>query len=99
MNEWKPTTELPKEGDFILIHKWCDIFAGWFYDYRNGVPYEDYVASYEPDDEDDKPECRDNYEYDRYRVSGFAYDKGAYWHEVIEWMPIPEVYNGVQNEN
>ena len=92
MNEWKPKTELPKDGDFILVHVWCNIFAGWFYDTRDGVSYEEYVASYEPDDEDDKPQCYEDYEYDRYKVAGlFTYGHREYWRDVIEWMPIPEI--------
>lgn len=88
-NEWKPTTELPKDGDFILVHKWCDVFAGWFCDDAGGWDYDEYVASC---DEDEEIQSREQYEDRRYKVNGRYYPYTRVdWSEVIEWMPLPEV--------
>ncbi len=93
MESWKNARkEMPKDGDFILIHKFCELFAGWFCDKMDGVSYEEYLKTFEPDDEDDEPMSRDDYDYRRYSVSGvYCNGKHAYWEDVKEWMPIPEV--------
>ena len=94
MNNWiDAKKEMPKAGEFVLIFTFCEMFAGYFADRYDGVDYETYVSTYEPDDEDDKPVCYEDYEFDRYYIDG-VFCRGcmhAEWRYVDKWMPIPEV--------
>ena len=93
MNDaWNKTTAMPVDGSMVIAHVWCDFVVGWFYDTKDGVDYDEYVATFEPDDDDDHPVSRENYDYRRYEVVGlFSSSKNVFWDDVIEWLPLPDV--------
>jgi len=91
-NSWNTPSAMPKDGDIIIAHCFCKFVVGWFVDHKDGVEYDEYVATYEADDENDKPESRDDYEFHRYGVQPMYSSCGsANWEDVIEWLPLPEV--------